>query len=135
MSRSSLLVAVLVMVVLGLTAIPNFVPGVFTTSGKPLSVRVQVVDQDKRPIEGATVHGPSQFRSAVTGEDGECEIIVHFPAHGRVGRSGTMHLGGDLQVMAPGYRQWERSFVSLFGHDYDYFNRGTVVTQTVVVGN
>ena len=133
MRRLLLLIAVLVMVVLGFLAIPSFLPAVFTSSGKPLSVRVQVVDQDKRPIEGATVYGPSRFKSAVTGEDGGCEILPHFPAHGRVGRSGTMDLSGDLQVIAPGYRQWKRSFASLFGYEYDYFNHGTVVTQIVVM--
>ena len=131
--RWSLLVAVLLLVVLGLIAIPRFVPARFTSSGAPLSVRVRVADADGVPIDGATVQIAKGWKSEITGNDGECEIVVHFPAHGVVGRSGVMQLGGVLLVEAPGYQPWEKSFDSLLGPEYDYFNHGTTVTQKVIL--
>ena len=114
-------------------AIPNFVPARYTSVGQPLSVRVRVADRDGVPIEGATIRATSGGESAVANMDGECEIIARFPAHGVVGRSGTMQLSGGLQVTAPGYQPWERSFVSLFGQEIDYVRQVTVLTQTVVM--
>ena len=125
--------AVLAVVLLAAIAIPNFVPARFTSSGEPLSVRVRVADQDGVPIQGATVRIASGRETALTGLEGECEVIGHFPADGVVGRSGTMHLDGVLQVTAPGYQSWERSLDSLFGEEYDYFRQGSSLTQKVIM--
>jgi hypothetical protein len=38
-----------------------------------------------------------------------------------------------MSVTAPGYQNWERSFASMFGARYDYFNKGTSVTYTVTL--
>lgn len=125
--------AVVAVLVLAAIVIPKFVPARYTSVSQPLAVRVRVADRDGVPIEGATIRVRSDGESAVANMDGECEIIARFPAHGVAGRSGKMQLYGELQVTAPGYQPWERSFVSLFGQEIDYVNQVTVVTQTVVM--
>ena len=115
-------------------AIPNMLPPRFEWASLPLAVRVQVKDHASgAPVQGAIVHVPNSYEQAVTDADGDCQAIAHFRATGSLGHSGRMHLHGTLKVTALGYQNWERSFDSIFGARYDYFNKGTSVTYTVTL--
>ena len=124
-------VAVLLFAVL---AIPHILPPGYESASVPLAVRVRVMDRERQiPVQGAIVRVPGFFEEVTTSADGYCEAIARFRATGTLGRSGRMHLYGTMTVTAPGYQTWERSFASLFGTSYDYFNKGTSVTYTVTL--
>jgi hypothetical protein len=127
-----LVVVIVVILAFATIAVPNFTPARFDAASVALAVRVRVRDQNAgTPVGGATIQVPSFFDEAVTDANGQCEAIARFHTTGIVGRSANVHLHGTLKVSAPGYQDWESSFVSLFGPKFDYFNKGTAVRYTV----
>ena len=113
--------------------LPALRPAALHASAEPFLVRVRVADKDGKPIEGATGNVPGYPGTAVTGTNGECEVLARFPATVVRGRSGTMRLYGVMKVTADGYQIWERSFASLFGGEYDSYSQDSIVTQAVVM--
>ena len=131
--KTKLLIMVAIAVIAtALIVIPNSIGPRFDSASVSLAVRVQVLDRKtEKPIAGATVLVPSFHEESVTSEDGQCEAIAHFRTTGIVGRPGKMPLHGTMKVSAPGYQNWEQSFVSIFGPNFDRSDKGTSVTYPV----
>lgn len=122
--------AAVALVLLTAAIVPNIARTRFMSSGEPITFEIKVVDGAR----GTPVPGAGIAIGAVTGvtdDQGNCTIVQHFPATGRVGRSGTCSFTGALRVTAPDFVVWEQSLPGIFGASYDYFNRGATITQVV----
>jgi hypothetical protein len=125
-------VLIIVISVVGLVAsvgLPSLLLPKFVDKPTGLAFQIQVVDDQGIPIPNATV-----MVGAATGQtdfDGSCEIVHEFLGKGLKGLTGTCRLEGNLRVQAPGFTSWERPLIDLFGRHYNYFGKGTNLTQEV----
>ena len=119
-----------------LVGLPYMMPPRFVSEGEPILFRVQVRDERTgAPIPEAKIEfGPTstlQRLMAETGSDGRCILTNWFPARGICRRSGRCEFYGVYRVSAADFQEWERPVRSLFGREYDYFNKGIVLDLNV----
>jgi hypothetical protein len=125
---------VIVITALGLlisVALPRLLLPKFSNKATGISFQVRVTDDQGVPVPNAKVCLGAA--SEETDLEGDCQVTQDYLAKGIRGLTGTCRLEGHMLVEAPGYISWRRSLVDLFGHNYNYFDKGTNVHYEVTL--
>ena len=111
--------------------LPRMILPKFSNKPTALNFQVQVIDDQGIPIPNANVYVGAG--SGQTDHDGHCDVPQEYLAKGIKGLSGTCRLEGEIRVEAPGFIAWRKSLADVFGHDYDYAEKGTNVVHQVTL--
>jgi len=136
-----LIVYLFIILLLGMVAVPNFLPPHVITSDLSYTLNISVQDaQSGAPVVGAKVlvwfEDEPKWRispqrkdrtSATTDQNGTCEVITYFrlTGSGKIGKvrlSGgdrkeplTLHVNKTVYIRAPGYALWEKQCAAVLG--------------------